>query len=319
MEGSLDEIPVSLSNLGLQKDKMIQLYSNESRKMEKNMHNHVANIFSEFERMAKNLEDQKNEFRQWREKEVKKQEAQCTLDVSLERMREALQVMENIGGKGDKELKKKLYATEQQLKLKEEELKSKEEDIENLKDCNQVLTVNNCKLNTENMEAREELIKGLREIRSGLSFIGLKRMGELDKKPFYAASKGMKKHPGKGKGAHRRASELCSRAHRKASELCSMWEQRLRDPSWRPFKIISEETSSKEVIDEEDKLLKDLKVALGDDVFKAVTTALMEINEFNPSGRYPVFQLWNFKEGREATLGESVASVFEQHMNSSVL
>lgn len=61
-----------------------------------------------------------------------------------------------------------------------------------------------------------------------------------------------------------------------------------------------------EIIDENDDKLKDLKNQLGDEVYKAVTTALMEMNEYNPSGRYIIPELWNFKEGRKASLKEGV-------------
>lgn len=61
-----------------------------------------------------------------------------------------------------------------------------------------------------------------------------------------------------------------------------------------------------EIIDENDDKLKDLKNQLGDEVYKAVTTALMELNDYNPSGRYIIPELWNFKEGRKASLKEGV-------------
>lgn len=67
-----------------------------------------------------------------------------------------------------------------------------------------------------------------------------------------------------------------------------------------------------EIIDENDEMLKNLKNEYGDEVYKAVVTALMEMNEYNPSGRYTVLELWNFKEGRKATLKEGVAHILRQ-------
>ena len=50
---------------------------------------------------------------------------------------------------------------------------------------------------------------------------------------------------------------------------------------------------------------------MGEEVYKAVTRALTEINEYNPSGGYVVPELWNFKENREAGLKEVVEFVFD--------
>ncbi|KAK9922865.1 hypothetical protein M0R45_031305 [Rubus argutus] len=52
--------------------------------------------------------------------------------------------------------------------------------------------------------------------------------------------------------------------------------------------------------------LKKLKIQLGDEVYKKVTTALIKLNKYNDSGRYPVSDLWNFKEERNASLEEGV-------------
>jgi hypothetical protein len=53
--------------------------------------------------------------------------------------------------------------------------------------------------------------------------IGVKRMGELDSKPFHDAMK-------------RKYNE--EDAEDRASELCSLWEEYLKDPDWHPFKVI---------------------------------------------------------------------------------
>lgn len=64
--------------------------------------------------------------------------------------------------------------------------------------------------------------------------------------------------------------------------------------------------SVQEVINEEDEKLNGLRDEYGVQVYNAVTTALKEINEYNPSGRYIISELWNYSEGRKATLQEGV-------------
>lgn len=54
--------------------------------------------------------------------------------------------------------------------------------------------------------------------------IGVKRMGELESKPFHEAMK-------------RKYSE--AEADERATELCSLWEEYLRDPEWHPIKVVT--------------------------------------------------------------------------------
>ncbi|KAE8718029.1 hypothetical protein F3Y22_tig00110020pilonHSYRG00474 [Hibiscus syriacus] len=61
-----------------------------------------------------------------------------------------------------------------------------------------------------------------------------------------------------------------------------------------------------EVIDEDDEKLKELRNEYGDTVFEAVGTALMEMNKYNASRRYPVSEVWNRKEERRAIMKEIV-------------
>ena len=67
-----------------------------------------------------------------------------------------------------------------------------------------------------------------------------------------------------------------------------------------------------EVIDDNDEKLRSLRDELGEDVYMAVKAALKEINEYNPSGRYIISELWNYKEGRKATLQEGVAFILKK-------
>lgn len=65
-------------------------------------------------------------------------------------------------------------------------------------------------------------------------------------------------------------------------------------------------------MNDEDEKLQDLKKDYGEEVYRAVTTALKEINEYNPSGRYIISELWNYEEDRKATLREGVKFLLDK-------
>ncbi|KAH0751102.1 hypothetical protein KY290_030334 [Solanum tuberosum] len=209
------------------------------------------------------------------------------LQLQIERLRGSMEVMRLMNEEGDLESKKKLQTIQ-------EEIKESEEELDSLETLNQTLIIKERLTNDEVQEARKELINGLRESRA---FICVKRMGELDEKPFHAAAKN-KFNPGE--------------AAEKAVEICSLWEDYLRDPNWHPYKVIQKGHTAEEIIDEDDEKLKELKAEYGDQVYQSVVTALNELNEHNPSGRYPVPQLWNNKEKRTASLNEGVAHIMKQ-------
>ncbi len=73
--------------------------------------------------------------------------------------------------------------------------------------------------------------QGLREVTTRAN-IGVKRMGELDSKPFLTTMK-------------RKVSKV--EVQQKALELCSQWEDYLRDPSWHPFKVKVDENGNAKV------------------------------------------------------------------------
>ncbi|KAJ8559528.1 hypothetical protein K7X08_003586 [Anisodus acutangulus] len=212
------------------------------------------------------------------------------LQLQIERLRGSMEVMRHMNEEGDLEAKKKLDSIQ-------EEIKESEEELESLETLNQTLIIKERHTNDEVQEARKELINGLRESRTARAIICVKRMGELNEKPFHAAAKKMFNS---------------EEAAEKAVELCSLWEDHLRDPSWHPYKVIQKGQSAEEIIDEDDEKLNELKAEYGDEVYQAVVTALNELNEHNPSGRYPVPQLWNNKEKRTASLNEGVEHILKQ-------
>lgn len=98
-------------------------------------------------------------------------------------------------------------------------------------------------------------------------------------------------------------------------KMLNEWELSLL-PSFFCFSpiITLENTCRKmqEVIDEDDEVLNELRSTWGEAVFDAVANALLELNEYNPSGRYVVSELWNFREGRKASLKEATQCLIQQ-------
>lgn len=211
------------------------------------------------------------------------------LELEIEQLRGKLEVMKHMGD-------------EEGTKLKEldklcEKLKEKDEEMEDMESLNQTLIIKERRTNDELAEAKDELISGLKQMSGARSIIGVKRMGELDQKAFHNACKQkVPKDDLKGKLAL----------------LSSKWEHEIRKPEWHPFKIIDADRQTKEIIKEDDEKLNALRVELGDEAYNVVVKALHEMNEYNPSGRYPVPELWNFKENRKAPIPEVAAYLMKQ-------
>ncbi|XP_040361877.1 protein INVOLVED IN DE NOVO 2 [Rosa chinensis] len=192
-----------------------------------------------------------------------------------------------------------IKALEQMLKEKE-----KEQELTDLSEFYNALIFKERSNNDELQGARKELIDICSYSKHGLKnhskiCIGVKTLGDLDLKAFQVAAK--------------RRYTAIEEANERAVELCSVWEDYVGDSNWNPYKVIMDETGKRmEIIDEEDKKLKNLKTELGDEVYKVVTTSLMELNEHNSSWRYRIQELWNFKAGRKATLKEGVAYILKQ-------
>ncbi|KAL5733215.1 hypothetical protein ACOSP7_032555 [Xanthoceras sorbifolium] len=215
-------------------------------------------------------------------------DAKHNLELEIQTLTGTLNVMKHMGdGDGDDNDAEVLQKMDSILK----DLREKEGELEDLEALNQTLVVKELKSNDELQDARKELVNALKDI-SSRAHIGVKRMGELDSKPFLEAMK-------------RKYNE--EEAEDRASELCSLWEEYLKDPDWHPFKNITVEDKVQAVINDEDERLQYLRKETDDEVYKVVTQALVEINEYNPSGRYITSELWNFKEGRKAKLKEGVA------------
>lgn len=208
------------------------------------------------------------------------------LELQIERIKGAIEVMKHMADEGDIEDKKKLESIE-------EELRDNEEELEGLESLNSNLIIKERRANEEVQEARKQLITVFKDNRANIC---VKMMGAVDGKPFMNSIK----------------MKCGSEDLEKAMELCSLWEDHLRDPSWHPYKVVMVGEKHEEVLDEDDEKLKELKNEFGEEVYGAVTRALNELNEYNPSGRYPVQELWNKSENRRVLLKEGIALLLRQ-------
>ncbi|KAI4299565.1 hypothetical protein L6164_033009 [Bauhinia variegata] len=335
-----------------EKDKLVQGYNEEIRKMQLSARDHYHRIFDDHEKLKLQLESQKNELElrrvelekreaqneserrklseeieknarrnsslglaaleqqkadenimkladdHKREKEQldakiiqleKQLDMKQKLELEIEQLRGTVKVMRHMEVDGDAELLKKVEALNN-------DIRDKEQSLEHLEALSQTLIVKERMSNDELQEGRKELINFMKEV-SSRAHIGVKRMGNLDARPFVQAMKQMFNEED---------------AEDKASELCSLWEEYLKDPGWHPFRIITVEGKDKEIIREDDEKLKSLKNELGEGPYNAVVTALLEINEYNPSGRYIISELWNYGQGRRTTLKEGIAFLLKQ-------
>ncbi|KAJ1691373.1 hypothetical protein LUZ63_015528 [Rhynchospora breviuscula] len=246
------------------------------------------------EEVLKLIEDQKREKEEALSKLLlleKQLNEKQELELEIEQLNGTLKVMKHLEGEGDE--------TDQAVHEKMEKLNEKlEMEKKRLEELSGDLIRKERERNDELQVIRKELIAGFEDVLSGQkTLIGIKRMGELNEKPFYGACKSRYGHQD---------------AEMKAAELISQWQEELKKPSWHPYKRVEIGGETKEVVNEDDPKLRDLWLNFGDEVCNAVKTALAELNEYNASGRYVVPELWNFKEDRKATLKEVLRYIIRQ-------
>lgn len=219
----------------------------------------------------------------------KQLDAKQKLEMEIAELKGKLEVMKHLGDDDDAAVKRKMEEMTSELEEKVESLS----DIESL---NRILITRERESNDELVEARKVLIASLQDVlQSSRTHIGIKRMGEIDEKAFINVCK-------KRFGAN---------GPLKAAELCTLWQENLKDQTWFPFKVLEIDGRAEEIIDATDEKLKELKEEWGDEIQMAVIVAFKELNEYNPSGRYIVNELWNFKEGRKATLKEVISFILK--------
>ncbi|MFQ6647030.1 hypothetical protein Gotur_020019 [Gossypium turneri] len=140
------------------------------------------------------------------------------------------------------------------------------------------------------------------------STIGIKIMGELNPKPFLDECKKkfiIDDYSSCGNDIQMRNHSSLNRKSLSVTHHCCKC---CRTTS-KHIKLI--------VDDQDNEGLKELRNEWGETIYMAVTVALLEMEEYNPSGRYIVFELWNFKDDRKARLKESI-EIFIHHLQNKL-
>ncbi|KAL3031846.1 hypothetical protein AAZX31_02G050600 [Glycine max] len=267
-----------------EKDKLIQTYNEEIKKMRKiDLQKCEVHNESERKRLAEEIQERQKEQLHAKIIQLQKQlDKKQELELEIQQLKGTLNVLKHMEDDEDAEVLKKVDTLQK-------DLRDKEQSLEDLVDAlNQALIVKERESNDKLQEARKALVDGMKEL-SSHGNIRLKRMGELDTIPFHDAMK-------------KRYNE--EEAEERASELCSLWEEYLKNPDCHPFKVTMVEGKEKAIVRDDDEMLNELKNDLGEGAYKAVVQALSEVNEHNPSGRYLTSVVWNYKEGRRASLKE---------------
>ncbi|CAM8972823.1 hypothetical protein QQ045_030152 [Rhodiola kirilowii] len=237
-----------------------------------------------------NLETQGKEFED-KLKEVERREAQIVSDqkrLVTEKVQMQIKAQDTCGD--DSYL---FY----QVDALRRDLAEKNEELQYIEPLNQTLILKEHMANSELQSARKELLKIFHDSFGDDTNIGIKRMGEVDQKPFRDAC--LQKYPS-------------GDWEFTAAELSSLWQDNVSNPNWHPFQRRATDNNEIEVIDENDNKLNELRETWGEAVYKAVADALLELNEYNPSGRYVVQELWNFRENRRASLKDVIVFLVQQ-------
>ncbi|KAJ0538454.1 hypothetical protein HanHA300_Chr08g0275131 [Helianthus annuus] len=300
MERYIEDISSRLNSMIAEKDRMNHAFSEEMRKMQvigmqnaklkSELECQISNmhlLVQESENLKEEVASQRKELEQ-RANELQKRESQ----LDNERTSFYLEKEKIAQNPFDSD-----YSMTVHINGLRDRLTEKEEELHDMDNLNQTLILREHMSNNELQAARKELINVLPHILESNSVIGLKRMGEVVQKPF---------------------QDVCMQRFSaqdwelRSVELSSLWQDKVNNPNWHPFKQAVKDGRMQEIIDEDDSDLRELKSQWGEEACKAVVNALLELNEYNPSGRYVISELWNFKEGRKANLKEVIECLIQQ-------
>ncbi|KAK9988501.1 hypothetical protein SO802_028740 [Lithocarpus litseifolius] len=298
IEYKYNEKTMTLSRMLEEKDRLNYAYEEEIMRLQRLDRGKVHRILDEQEKLKLQLENKNNRLESW-SKELNKREA------LTERERQKLDEEKKKHGVRNNSLQMASWEQKRADKnvatLVEEQKREKEAAL------NKILQLE------EELAAKQKLEMEIEEIKGKLQVMKhhkdyddaavQKKMEEMnDELQEKVEDLNHLESTNKALIAKERQSNDDLQETRK--ELIT---ENLKDPGWHPFKIVHINGDTQEIVNEEDEKLRNLKEELGDQVYAAVVTGLKEMNEYNPSGRYVIPELWNLKEERKATLKEVIS------------
>nr|PNR32310.1 hypothetical protein PHYPA_026436 [Physcomitrium patens] len=205
-----------------------------------------------------------------------------------------------------------------EMEKSEESDKDKLAELEAELEMNQVMVnaLSTIERTANGLEEANKVAVDLLKTYGDETIVGIKYAGSIKKAPWIAACK-RKYHP-----------DSCEEA---ASKMISEWEQRLKDPKCHPFTTVGVGGDNwkgklkticggfrtvQRIINKNDKFLKELNQNLGMEVLQTVTTALMEMEEYNASGRPLMAVAWDFRKNQQTSL-KKVQLYFKEILESN--
>ncbi|XP_026450265.1 factor of DNA methylation 1-like [Papaver somniferum] len=217
------QVSRSLSRMAEERDQLNQAHIEEMRNMQR--------IVYENETLMRDLETHLKELEQQR-KEIDKREAQLDLKskqlslLSEEVTRKLRTVQENLEGEKDASAGENVQVSTEVDDMRKR-LEEKDYELDSLINLNNTLIKKERRSNHELQEARKVLIEGLDGFANNGTrppAIGIKRVGELNDKPF---------------------RDICIKKfsttewETKSVELCSLWQNKIQDSGWYPYKHVT--------------------------------------------------------------------------------
>ncbi|CAN1148355.1 Protein INVOLVED IN DE NOVO 2 [Linum perenne] len=281
MDQRCTETSTMLMNLLEEKEAHIQAYKEEIQKIQASANDHFQRIFNDHEKLKSQVESQKKEL-EMREVQLQKREAK----IQTER-RMLFQDIEKKTGRS-----RSLQSTALEKQRTNEDLLKLAEDVKREKEKFQCRIIQLEK----QLDAKPSLESEIEQLRGALDVMKCKGDGG-DSQVLENVEVIMKWS--KEKEVELDSSEALNQS-------LIVRERKSNDELQDARKELANE-----VIDDKDGKLQGLKDEVGEEAYEAVTSALMEINDYNPSGRYIVSELWNKKEVRRASLREGVTFLLD--------
>ncbi|PIA45763.1 hypothetical protein AQUCO_01600188v1 [Aquilegia coerulea] len=282
MQSKYNTTSMSLDRLMEEKERLQQNYNEEIKKVQRSARERTHRILYESEQLKRDLDSRRRDIDHW-SKELNKREAfnerqRRRLDEDMSKS-----VMQN--NSLDMASMEQKKADENVLRLIEDHKREKEDAL------NKILQLE------KKLDAKQKLELEIEELKGNLQV--MKHMGGED-----------------DQNVQEKMKEIDDELKDKIEEMESLetLNQTLLVKERKSNDELQEARKELigEIVNKEDEKLIRVRQELGDEVCEAIITALKEMNEANPSGRYIVRELWNLKEQRKATLKEVIAYILKK-------